>query len=112
MEKNFRDEKFKKELRRRRAIRTVIVIAIILSIGIIASWLSFGTASAQRMRKSLKSDVTGGLNRTLSVYSYDGNLIDSFTGKFDVERSDEGLMFDLNGKRVTINGGIIINIEN
>ena len=74
-----------------------------------------GCESCSRSMKSLKSDVGGGLNRTISVYDYNGQLIKSWTGKFDVaENPNKNQVYfdDQNGKRVIIDGGIIINEEN
>lgn len=74
-----------------------------------------GCESCSRSMKSLRSDVGGGLNRTISVYDYNGQLIKSWTGKFDVaENLNKNQVYfdDQNGKRVIIDGGIIINEEN
>lgn len=74
-----------------------------------------GCESCSRSMKSLRSDVGGGLNRTISVYDYNGQLIKSWTGKFDVaENPNKNQVYfdDQNGKRVIIDGGIIINEEN
>lgn len=74
-----------------------------------------GCESCSREMKSIKSDMGGGLNRTVSVYSYDGDLIKSWTGKFDVAENPNKnqVYFDnQNGKRIIIDGGIIINEEN
>lgn len=71
--------------------------------------------SCSRSMKSLKSDVGGGLNRTISVYDYNGKLIKSWTGKFDVaENANKNQVYfdNQDGKRVIIDGGIIINEEN
>jgi hypothetical protein len=71
--------------------------------------------SCSREMKSIKSDVGGGLNRTISVYDYNGQLIKSWTGKFDVaENPNKNQVYfdDQNGKRVIIDGGILINEEN
>ena len=67
-----------------------------------------GCASWKRAWKSFGSDVSGGLNRTVTVYSYDGDILGQWSGKFDVSET----FFDVNGKRVIIQGGIIINEEN
>ncbi|MBQ2408872.1 MAG: hypothetical protein II309_05505, partial [Bacilli bacterium] len=51
----------------------------------------------------------------VSVYSYDGDLIKSWTGKFDVaENANKNQVYfdNQDGKRVIIDGGIIINEEN
>lgn len=74
-----------------------------------------GCESCSREMKSIKSDMGGGLNRTISVYDYSGQLIKSWTGKFDVaENPNKNQVYfdDQNGKRVIIDGGIIINEEN
>ena len=74
-----------------------------------------GCESCSRNMKSFRSNVGGGLNRTISVYDYIGQLIKSWTGKFDVaENPNKNQVYfdDQNGKRVIIDGGIIINEEN
>lgn len=70
--------------------------------------------SQQRKLKTIKSDWSGGLNRTVTVYDYSGQKIKSWSGKFDVKETDRNsVYFDTSeGKRVIISGGIIINEEN
>lgn len=71
------------------------------------------TASIRRSWKSIGSNITGGLERTVTVYDYNGNEIKSWTGKFDVSDSENEVYFDdENGKRIIIHGGIVINEEN
>lgn len=86
----------------------------ILTIGIV-SLVSLSGCSAKwdREMKSTVSNWTGGLNRTVTVYDYNGQEIKSWTGKFDVTEDDNEVYFDdENGKRVIIQGGIVINEEN
>ena len=71
-----------------------------------------GCARWKRELKSFPTDVAGGLNRTVTVYSYDGDVVGQWSGKFDVSESESETFFDVNGKRVIIQGGIIINEEN
>lgn len=72
----------------------------------------FGTSTVQRALKSVSSDFDGGLDRTVTVYDYNGNEIRSWSGKFDVSESEEEVYFDdENGKRVIIHRGIVINEE-
>lgn len=68
------------------------------------------TETFQRIQHSFQSEF-GGLNRTLTVYDYNGNAIKSYSGRFDVGKSENEVYFDLNGKRVIIHGGIVINEE-
>lgn len=93
--------------------RVTKVVAIILAGVVVVSTLcGCGTESFQRALKSTKSNFTGGLDRTVTVYDYDGEEIKSWTGKFDVSESENEVYFDLDGKRIIIHGGIIINEEN
>lgn len=71
------------------------------------------TESAQREIKSIQSNWTGGLNRRVEVYDYNGGLIKSWEGRFDVKETDRNSVYfdDSDGKRVIISGGIIINEE-
>ena len=86
----------------------------ILTIGVV-SLVSLSGCSAKwdREMKSTVSNWTGGLNRTVTVQDYNGQEIKSWTGKFDVTEDDNEVYFDdENGKRVIIQGGIVINEEN
>ena len=71
-----------------------------------------GCASWNRELKSFGSDISGGLNRTVTVYSYGGDVLGQWSGKFDVSESENETFFDVGGKRVIIQGGIVINEEN
>lgn len=81
-----------------------LLAAMVLSLAGCASW--------NRELKSFQSDISGGLNRTVTVYSYDGDILGQWSGKFDVSESASETYFDVNGKRVIIHGGIVINEEN
>lgn len=71
------------------------------------------TASFDREVKSFSSNWNGGLNRTVTVYDYNGGKIKSWSGKFDVSESENEVYFDdSDGKRVIIHGGIVVNEEN
>lgn len=83
----------------------IIIIAIIL--------IASNGAGFQRTLKSVRSNYGGGLDRTITVYDYNGNEIKSWSGKFDVQESETRVFFDdENGKRVIIYNGIVINEEN
>ena len=86
---------------------------IITVVGIIAAFGATGcTASWERSVKSFSSNYGGGLNRTVTVYDYNGTEINSWSGKFDVSDSENEVYFDVDGKRVIIHGGIVIDEEN
>lgn len=86
-------------------------IIVALSVALLATAFTGCSASFDREIKSMKSDFTGGLDRTLTVYDYNGGKINSWEGKFDVSESENEVYFDINGKRVIIHGGIVINEE-
>mgnify|MGYP007084814961 FL=1 len=91
----------------------VLSVGILAIIGVSAISLSGCSAKWDREMKSTVSNWTGGLNRTVTVYDYNGQEIKSWTGKFDVTEDDNEVYFDdENGKRVIIQGGIVINEEN
>jgi len=56
-------------------------------------------SSCDRMGKSIESNMSGGLDRTIKIYSYDGKLLSEHKGKFDVQDSENKILFDLDGKR-------------
>ena len=87
--------------------KRIVVCTLILSVLMLA-----GCAGMQRNAKSFASDLSGGLDRTVTVYSNTGEPIKSWSGKFDVSESENEVYFDINGKRVIIHGGIVINEEN
>ena len=47
-----------------------------------------GCAGFQRSIKSIGSNITGGLDRTVTIYSYDGKKLGEWSGKFDVSSSE------------------------
>lgn len=83
-----------------------IVLVLVMCLGALT-----GCASWKRGMKSLGSDLTGGLYRRVTVYDYDGDVLGQWEGKFDVSETTTETFFDINGKRVIIQGGIIINEE-
>lgn len=85
-----------------------IFLAIVIALIVIFS----RTAGFQRGIKSLGSDFSGGLDRTVTVYDYNGDEIKSWSGKIDISESENEVFFDLNDKRVIIHGGIVITEEN
>ncbi len=83
----------------------LLVLAAMLACGL------SGCESCSRMAKSLSSDVGGGLHRRVTLYDYDGEVLGVWEGTFDVTESETETAFDLDGKRVILQGGIIVNEE-
>lgn len=67
-----------------------------------------GCAGLSRGIKSIGSDISGGLQRTVTLYDYDGKEIKSWSGKIDADNTQDRTVFDLDGKRTIIRGGIVI----
>ncbi len=63
--------------------------------------------------KSINSDLNGGLERKLVIMDYEGDTLAVYEGKFDIRDNgaDNQGFFDINGKRVWIQGGIVISEE-
>ena len=78
---------------RKKIISLVLVLILVLAtLTSCASW--------DRMVTDMKSDIGGGLNRTITVYTADGNIIAQYTGKIDIASTEGGYVkFDYNGKR-------------
>lgn len=94
-----------------KALAIIVGIVLVAAIGVGMHWYYNGTAKGQRALKSQESNLDGGLSRTVTVYSYSGDEIASWSGKFDVTENDQETYFDIDGRRIIIQGGIIINEE-
>ena len=88
---------------------------LFLTVGV---FLFSSCESCSRFKKSWESDIGGGLDRTVKVYDYNGNLLLEKEGKFDIRSSSSengSVYFDINTpegrKRTAIWGGIIISEE-
>lgn len=81
-----------------------VVVAILLILGLFFGmrWYFQNTASGQRALMDQKSNLDNGLERTVTIYTADGEIIAQYTGKIDIEGNDGGyVLFDYEGKRYT-----------
>ena len=77
-----------------------IFLSFILYLGM--SWYYNNTASGQRELVDQKSNLNNGLERIVTIYTANGNIIAEYKGIFDIEDNDGGyVLFDYNGKRYT-----------
>lgn len=77
-----------------------VFIAVVVTVIIVIIGIFINSASFKRGVVDLKSDLTGGLNREINVYTADGQLIKHFEGKIDIDSEHDGAVkFDYNGKR-------------
>lgn len=77
-------------------------------------WWNCNSESGRRALKDQEANLNGGISRTVSVYDINGDLIEQYAGKFDIETdSNNYILFDdENGKRHIIyytTGTIIID---
>ena len=71
---------------------TVLITALISGIYI---WYRLNSESGRRALKDQQSNLSGGIERTVSVYDVNGQLIKEYSGKFDIETDRESyILFD------------------
>lgn len=76
-------------------------------------WYFQNTASGQRALVDQKSELSGGIERTITVYTADGKVIAQYTGRIDMEGNDGGyVLFDFNGKRYTYYNCFVESVAN
>lgn len=96
-----------------------LVTTIILGIGLIIgtwvgiNWYYTGTEAGKRAIKTQDSNFHSGIEREVIVYDMDGDELERYRGKFDVEYTDGRVLFDdEQGNRHIIyfkSGTVIIN---
>lgn len=78
-----------------------ILVAGILIIGMFVGGFSYFkcTASGQRALVDQKANLNNGLDRTVTIYTANGDIIARYTGKIDIEADKTYVKFDVDGKR-------------
>lgn len=93
--------------------KTILVAFIILAICVGIGACCYNSQAVRRMGKDIKSDLSGGLNRTVTVYTADGEILKTYKGKIDLETTEGGIVkFDLNGQRIMYYNCYVEVIEN
>lgn len=83
-----------------KALIPIVAVTIIALVFIIEFWYFNYTASGIRKMTDQKSNLQNGIERTVNVYTANGDLMASYTGKIDIEDSEGGYVkFDYKGKR-------------
>lgn len=92
--------------------KTIMGASALAVAGVLAVGLS-GCASCDRMAKSWDSEISNGMNRTVVLYDYEGDELARWEGRIDLQVSEEGghIVFDQDGKRTVIAGGIVVSEE-
>lgn len=92
----------------KRTITRIVVCVMIFIIMVFGS----GCARCDRFMKSCNSNLSGGLDRIVNIYTFDGQLIATYEGLIDIDDNENGsIMFDMNGKRYVYYNAIIEVIE-
>lgn len=81
-------------------------IAVICAVALIVFGLG-GCASLDRQWKTAESN-TAGLNRKVTLYNDKGEVMREWEGVISLGDDDAQIMFDLDGKRYVIQGGIVV----
>ena len=73
-----------------------IVVSIVLCVSIWAFsiWWFGSTEKGKRALKTQDSNLNGGIERVVTVYDINGNEIQQYQGQFDIEYTDERILFD------------------
>ena len=76
-----------------------VILTIILSVLFIVwiggqFWYYSNTESGKRAIKSQQSNFNSGLKRQIKVYDVEGELIEEYEGKFDVDYDNDRIIFD------------------
>lgn len=77
------------------------LVTLIVTAGCL--FMMYGTVVGQRSWKTLISNVAGNIDRTVTVYDMNGEVITTYEGNFDIDSNETRIMFDdQDGKRHTI----------
>lgn len=81
-------------------LSVIVTIALIIALLFGMHWFFNNTATGQRALVDQQSNFNNGLERTIIVYTADGEVIAEYSGLIDVETSEGGyIKFDFEGKR-------------
>lgn len=81
-----------------------IIVTVVLVVALFCGirWYFQNTASGQRALTTQKSELSNGLERTITVYTADGKVIAEYSGRIDLQSNSGGyVLFDYEGKRYT-----------
>ncbi len=76
------------------AISIIIGIILIAAIWAVGIWYYNGTESGKRAVKTQQSNFDGGIERKITVYDVQGDVIAEYRGKFDIEYDGDRILFD------------------
>lgn len=92
--------------------KRIITIIVSITFIILMLFMSCSCSSCDRFGKSCASEYGNGLDRTVKVYDYQGDLIAEHSGKIDIQTNESKVLFDLDGKRYIYYNCLVEIIEN
>ena len=75
-------------------MRKKLTLTIVGVIAFIVTFMFINRASFNRWVKDTKSEWANGIERTVRVYDVNGQLIEEYEGKFDIEQDGDKIRFD------------------
>ena len=83
-----------------KSISVIVGVILILALLFGMFWYFNNTASGQRALLDQKSNFNNGIERTVTVYTANGEVIAQYTGRIDIDTNNGGYVkFDFDGKR-------------
>ena len=80
--------------KRNKIIGVAVTLFIIAAIWGGLLWYFNNTESGKRALKTQESNLNGGITREVKVYDMEGDLIQSYKGRFDVDYDNDRIIFD------------------
>lgn len=72
-----------------------IIIMLTIGLCVLIGWWNLNSASGRRAYKDQESNLNGGIERIVTVYDINGDIIETYEGKFDIETDRESyILFD------------------
>ncbi len=75
-------------------ITTIVISVILAALLIVIPFVYMQTEKGQRALKSQKSNFSGGIERTITIYDINGEVIKTYDGRFDIDYNSERIIFD------------------
>ena len=77
-----------------RCISSALAIIVVFVIFLVGHWWCNNTESGKRAMKSQEINFNNNIEREVKVYDINGEVVESYRGRFDVSYNDEQVMFD------------------
>lgn len=77
-----------------RIISVIVGLIIVAASWATGAWYYTGTEAGKRAIKTQQSNFGGGIERRITVYDVEGDVIAKYEGRFDIEYDDDRILFD------------------